>query len=410
MPNNFEPDTIVFFTQHFGMGGTETLILRLTKYYKSLGRRVILLTMNKLEANIIDDFEDVKPEYYLFENKKSEFFDIDKPLTFHKSELPLIITEFLPEFFRCYLMFNKNKYGVDFKHKVYIVHPYSIFYGPRAANLLAKKMIELFLRKQALVFMDNVCVEACITHYQLSKNHNFKVLHLPIFLNEEEGVNSRNENLSLLTICRFEFPFKGYVLGLIRSFEILSKKVPSITLTIVGNGNDKFEVDKLINSLPEEVSSKIKLINGIPYSKIEKLIRVCDIYIGMGTTILDAANQNKICITAVAYQLDNKAVGFFHENYATVGEVSNPSKIYSNFVTLLEKVIYCSDLEFKEMSLSSKKALKEHYDIKKIGKELITIPENRFSFGENILISCLAVLHLSANWFVKNIRDRRRKE
>lgn len=387
------------------MGGTETLILRLLEYYKNNDHRVILLTVTPIHKSILEDTNRVEFEHYIYNEINSDFFNDNAKLSFEKTEQPLVITQFLPEFLKCFTILRRSKYGVNFKHILYIVHPYSTFFGPKALTFLAKVMIKILLNRKALVFMDEISVETCIEHYGLKRSLNFKIFRLPILINENTDIIKRNKVFNVLAIARFEFPFKGYVLGLINSFAQLSLKYPSSSLTIIGHGKGKIEVDNLLGSLEQTIASKIFVLGEVPYHKINDYVSGCDVYVGMGTTVLDAANNNKITITAVAYQMKNLAVGFFHENYETVGEILVPDVKYPTFDELLETVLTAPDDEFEKMAKKSKEMLRAHYNINFIGSGLLNYTEKYLSFAEVLLIDMLAYIHLFSVKLIEKIRS-----
>lgn len=396
--------TIVFYCCNFSMGGTETLILRLLQYYSTSNHRAILLTDTSINQSILDDANRVDFEHYIYNKGSKEFLSNNKKLCFGPTEKPLVITQFLPEFLKSFTLLRKSNYGVRFKHTLYIVHPNSIFFGPKKLIFLAKPMIVRLLKKNVLVFMDETCVEKCIQHYSLNKSLNYMIYRLPIFINENGSVAKKHKIFSILTISRFEFPFKGYVLGLITSFSQLCTKYPLISLTIIGNGKGKAEVEDLISKLPDSVSSKIEVLNQIPYHKVNDYIVGCDVYVGMGTTVLDAANNNKIVVTAVAYQKSNLAVGFFHEEYKTIGEVFRNDVAYPIFDNLLEEVINTNEDDFISLSKKSKKILEEHYNINSVGENLLKHTKDYLSVSEISLIKTLAYIHLYSVRIVEKIR------
>lgn len=402
---NSNQKTIIFYCFNFSMGGTETLILRLIQYYNDKNYRTILLTETQISDSIIEDAKKVSFEHYVYSKESKDFLSINSKLCFDETENPLVITQFLPEFLKCFTLLRTSKYGVGFKHTLYIVHPNSTFFGPQKLTFLAKKMILILLRKQVLVFMDETCVEKCVQHYNLKKTINYVIYRLPLFINVNVAAKKKNEIFNILTIARFEFPFKGYVLGLINSFSELCNKYPLISLTIIGHGKGKKEVEGLISELPVSISSKITILEEIPYHKINDSILECDVYVGMGTTVLDAANNNKIVVTAVAYQKTNLAVGFFHEEYKTIGEVFRENAEYPIFDDLLEKVLNADEGDFGSMAKRSKEVLKEHYDINSVGENLSKHTKDYLSFTERFIITILAYIHLYSVYIIKKINN-----
>lgn len=396
--------TIVFYCFKFGMGGTETLILRLMEFYKDSGNRVILLTETAIDEGIFADTERIEFEHYIYDAQRSKFCNLGAELRFSSNEAPLVITQFMPEFLKCYTLLKKTKYNVEVRHLLYILHPHSTFYGPKRLKILARKMIISLLKNRALVFMDETCIEECVKYYRLPVSMNYPIFRLPIFIKEDTHSKTKNEVFNILSICRYEFPFKGYLLGLIKTFDILHKKYENISLTIIGYGPGSFEVDALIQSLPQAVKEKLTLLKKVQYNQIHTYIKACDVYVGMGTTVLDAANLNKIVITAVAYQKADLAVGFFHENYKTIGEVYQHNNSYPVFKDLIESVINSDNEQFNKMSNMSKVVLTDNYNISNIANKILDHTLNPLTYSNALMVNFLANIHLISTFLIKKIK------
>jgi hypothetical protein len=232
--------------------------------------------------------------------------------------------------------------------------------------------------------MDN-----CIEFYKLSKNkYNFTIHRLPIFIDSNiSNLNLVKNNIfNILTITRFEFPFKGYVLGLIDTFVELFKNDKKISLTIIGYGANKEEVDLKLKQIPANIKERISVLDQVAYSAIGDYINKCDLYVGMGTTILDAANKNKIVITAAAYQNYSNSTGFFHNNYKTVAEIFKSSKKYDQFYDLILEVFNTEETQFLELSKKSKNVLQSNYNIDVIAPQLYNHTKGYLNLFERITI------------------------
>jgi hypothetical protein len=277
---------------------------------------------------------------------------------------------------------------------------------------IARLLIILFINKKIIFFMDEETFMACVTYYKLKEiNLQYEILRLPIVINNDVFSIPRRGVINVLTITRFEFPFKAYVLGLIDAFKKLIYSVPNMTLTVIGYGEGESLVEQKIMQLDEEIKTKITLINKVAYSEIDCYIDNCDVYVGMGTTILDAANRNKIAIVAVGYQAGDLAIGFFHENYTRLGEIyrDNKNKNYFRFSDLIRQVCSIDDDAFIEMGNNSKSRLSRFYNIDKIAPQIAN-EFYEFSFKENILAQIMSIIYtektLTSVSYIKNFFKR----
>ena len=71
----------------------------------------------------------------------------------------------------------------------------------------------------------------------------------------KERFNNR-KYFNIISVSRFEFPHKGYVLGLIDDFEKFSLKHKDARLKIVGSGPGEHLLNKRIEKLSSEVKDK----------------------------------------------------------------------------------------------------------------------------------------------------------
>ena len=83
----------------------------------------------------------------------------------------------------------------------------------------------------------------------------------------EKKIDVSYQNRIIFTSSRADFPFKGYIFGLIDDFSRLSSKYPDIRLCIVcsGDSDDVQKVKDKIASFGEDVRSRIEFHDWIKY-------------------------------------------------------------------------------------------------------------------------------------------------
>ncbi len=387
--------TIVFFQNKMVMGGAESLILRLTKWYSTHYYNIILLTIDPVADDTI--LHDVNPNIlYYYDPKSKEFVSQcnRKLLCFNRDEKILVFTEQIYSFIQIMQLLSKKYRNYQIYYKLYVVHPYGILVGRKIAWLM-KPLIKRLVDEQIIVFMDEETRDTYKSYYRL--NCKGEILRLPLFINEEIFSKPKNKVVNILTICRFDFPFKGYVLGLINSCEKIFIKNHEFRLTIIGYGNGLDRINSKIESLPSELQNRINIIDKLPYSEIDTYIDICDIFVGMGTTMLDAANRNKISIIPVAYQESDYAIGYFHDHY-NPKFIFDKSQVnsYNHFHDLIIDIISYEDNVFIRKEDLSKEVLKEHYDINKIAPQFIT-HLSKLSVKDRIIINVSIIITKIAN-------------
>lgn len=391
------------------MGGTETLTIRLLNWYRQNNYRSILLTLDEITSmTLLEDIKKINIEHYVYNHNKREFYSCkSNKLTFNSKDNCLIITHFMPEFFECFSMLTESKYSCKFRHTIYIVHPYSTYMVSKKIAFIGKGLIDYLLKKNVIVFMDETCIEKCVNYYGLiPEEYDLTVLRLPISVNCENIIANRNKIFNILTVSRFEFPFKGYVIGLIKSFEKLYTVNNNISLTIIGYGEGKDSVLRAIRDMQPVVAEKISVIDQVPYSKLNEYILKSDVFVGMGTTILDAAQMSKICIVAIAYQMSDHAAGFLHDNYKNIGEIYDKSNNYPSIYNLLNKALDFNNDEFKYYSDYTYRIIKECYNIDVIAPKLWQNTSYLFTINAYLLVKLLAALNVLITLIAKKFIKR----
>ena len=95
--------TIVFYLPYIGLGGTETLVMRLSQWYSSNGNRVIILSYSDIINSTMQEFTfRNNVEYGIYNQKKKTFYvngsqSID--LKFLPLEIVSVISFSLLDFF-----------------------------------------------------------------------------------------------------------------------------------------------------------------------------------------------------------------------------------------------------------------------------------------------------------------------
>lgn len=92
---------------------------------------------------------------------------------------------------------------------------------------------------------------------------------------DKEVIEQRTERkgFNIISVSRFDFPHKQYLLGLIKDFAVLKQKYPHIQLHIVGYGHDEDKVTSLIRTLPIEVQNDITLYGQKSTDEIVELMK-----------------------------------------------------------------------------------------------------------------------------------------
>lgn len=367
---------IIIFFHDFIMGGSETLILRIIRWLVENKHEVTVICKSCIEYF---EFEFQKSNIELIKVSDYSYKKIKNILCKISTNVPqeqYYITFFMDDFiFTEKLLHNKK----NILNIFYILHPlHTIALGrlEKIKKPFNKRILKTAYNQNKLVFMDEDCISVCEKHYNLNlKDEYKKIIRLPMKINSNPTEpKKKKEDFNILTITRLDFPFKGYVLGLIDDFAELKKIYSKITLTIIGDGKGKEVVEKKIKQIDTKTQQDIFLKGTIPYNQLDSYFKKADVYVGMGTTLLDASNNGLISITVYSYTYQFFATGFYYENPQILcGLEFGLAYPKVDGISLLKKIINMKQNEYQELSQKSFFTLKKIYDIERVMRNLMKI-------------------------------------
>ena len=192
----------------------------------------------------------------------------------------------------------------------YILSVFSYFTGtwyyPERTfkSKLLRNHLYKFMKKQAHKLVENDCVRAySLKHldaYEESygvqiENKPEKVLKKINQITEyeeayfENKAKTREKSFEIITCTRFDFPHKGFLLGLLEDFEELKAKYPQIRLTIIGYGKDEETLLNKIKTLSKEAQDDIVLVGKVNPGDLHNYFEKCHLNIGLAGALFDGA-------------------------------------------------------------------------------------------------------------------------
>lgn len=222
------------------------------------------------------------------------------------------------------------------------------------------------------------------TRYYNNKIPHAKIVRIPVNYADVIERNIIHDRFNILSIARAEFPFKGYLLGLVNLFVKLKQKYPWITLTIVSFGRDIKQLEDIIESV-SEYTNDIALIGKTDFDMLEVYYQKADIYIGMGTTILDAALRGILSLPVVAYEENVCVSQWFHENPFIVAVDKEMQKL-TDPMQKIEEVMRMNEQEYQKYANLSHHLVIENYSASAVARKILEIikyasPNNLSAWG-----------------------------
>lgn len=352
---------VYFVYKNIITGGCELLIERLSRELKNRSISVSII-FHSIDQNM----------QYRYENAglqltKVDSWSRDKINASLDSKEAHIITFVWNDFILC------NINGSHIHTVFYAVH-YQAFEMGRNKSKLFKELLQKVAIKAIARLSKNgqlICMDEQTLKYT-KKYYGLRTLQLPILrlaidvVPKVERIIDASQ-LHILTIARSEFPFKGYILGLLDWFATADNDVE---LTIVSYGPDEKNISNKIESFDETVKKRITFVGKTNYGKLEQYYKVADLYVGMGTTVLDASLRGIVSIPVQAYTLDLITDKFFFEDCRRVA-IDEGSK--DGFNTLFERYRALDSKQKSNISRRSREMVLDNYSSPVIADELVHI-------------------------------------
>lgn len=366
---------MVIIWNYSSIGGIESMILRIAKYCYQNSIPLNYCTHNCNDEGYIKSLNLYKvklKKVNTYWNSNLTKFTKNESMNFlRKGEYVCIVFDY-EEYFLCQKYKKINQNITVF---LYVVHPfvhtckYRLLENTKLEILLPiiKKSYKRFLvemiENNSIIFMDEETIDFNWQEFKLSFSKEIAtIIRLPYMVQEYQYKDEMYKSNNILTISRIEFPFKEYIKGLIDDFCELRNEKHNINLIIIGDGPNYKDLKEYVDK--KGIKRKnIHLLGKIDYQDLKQYIVKSKVFVGMGTCLLDVANQGLPAICAIAYTEKNYTLGLFYEFPsilgATIQEVKEPKQVKK----YIEKILNADEEEFKDISLKTWDSLKNNYNI-----------------------------------------------
>ncbi len=266
--------------------------------------------------------------------------------------------------------------GVKYRLFLYIISPNRVVlkHDWNISKTIMRKISSPICDAGAFAVMDKDYAFMCSEYIGLPKN-SFTVVPVGVEIDSTYDVKNTSDKrvgkFTILTVGRFDFPFKGYVVGLIRDFAELCRKYNNIELVIVGYGKGQAMVDEAVTTVDKKYRDKIILKGKIDYHNLLGMYKSASVFVGMGTTLLEAAKVGTISIVASGGQYGNYSSGYFDEadtlSFLITGRYSKYTDVKKHmkyhFKDLIEDVYQMNEETFIEKGRRTYDAYEKTYSM-----------------------------------------------
>lgn len=414
---------IYFYYPLNTIGGAETLLLRMARYFVKYGNSVTILSTEVSNNYITEQLNEICNIVKV--NCINDIFKIYRCTEHLEHHRDTFICFFLIDFFQCYNIISQKHLNMDII--IYVIHPYNLLLNGIKRNFIAKWIaLETFkgiildlIQSKRIIFMDNICIENTELFYKLSINNIAIRVLLPMnvfpALSEMRLLNiamTRIKKKRILAIARTEFPFKGYLVGLIYLFQSIRERFPNVSLLIITTNKSllKKSVLEYENNKNIKISYKnITILENVPYDSLSEIFLSSYVNIGMGTTILDAANYALPSLVVKSYTYNCSFVNFFHEKPTCIGGMAETTNDCGSYATnsYLDYILNLETPEYIHICNKTFQALQDNYDIDRNVPKILNIAHSvqsvEFSLRQRFFVKCLNFYHILRRMFCYKI-------
>lgn len=341
----------VFRYYQFNVGGIQTWVYNIVKELVSENNKVLILT--KLDNPIYEGYQTLfsKPPVTLLD------YCYEANWNYCNYERVVYYTFTLEDYANsCKVKKGSHISNFDLFYAVPNFKGYDYYYDEPfvgwLGNVINKRLTAIFNnmhRANQIRYFSGSHIDMMTSryHYEIMDRTVFFVPEIakvdPFDEKQRHEIWSRKE-FRIITVSRFDFPHKAYIIGLIDAYEKLKRKYPSLTLQIVGFGHSLCEIEERIKLLDETARSGVTMVGQTPYDDLPELYKGANLNISVAGCCVLGAKNGVLSIPARHFSYSCEVYGFLPESIelTTSSEPGNP------VVSYIEDVIIMSEEEYIE--------------------------------------------------------------
>lgn len=391
-------------------GGTHTLTLRICVWLQQNGYNSMVLCNNSNNQEIVDILK--KNNTRIIQLDSSNANEVLSIVSDIKKRDDLKIISYMWDKYLDMERLKRRK-GIRFDNILYCVHYGTFLIGstyPSPIKQLVKahyyKIFNRMNKNKSVVMMDEDTTQKTSEWFKEDCSPNTPIIRIPMICEDREDskeiIYSGYDSNIIMSASRAEFPYKGYQIGLIEMFSILKQEYESLKLVMVSGGEAE-DVDKIkikIKKLPESVQSDVEFHDWMDYDELKKQIEKCKLFIGMGTSVLDAGLKYKPAIAVRYNTYDVIASNMLSEK---PWMITSEEGCTSSAIDLMRKILDMDIEEYIGESYKTFEAVKDCYDVESNLRKLLDISPLK----NTSILNLWDVMIIKVHRFVSHLRHHR---
>jgi len=371
---------ILIIQENLLIGGIETLIVRMCNWFILNGYSVTLVLKNKGSLDSLIN-QSVKRIYSTFFYLFLSFPLFVKFVSLFWKELKdfeVIFTTNPKDFQKSLLLYKFSSIKPKLLTGVY--HPLTYF-GKKRYIFQTNHFLNLLhkIPDSVLLFMNNEVKKSHAVECR-RKFENANIFPLPINITSEEKIDHKPKKFKILSIGNLK-DFKSYNIYMLHIVKELSKKYTNIIYEIYGDGPLKPLMEKIIHE--EKLSDNVFIKGQIPYNELNYALADTYVFIGMGTSVLEAAIRGIPTIVAIISDNDAVSYGYIYNlprnNIGERLDCLKTIKVYN----LIENLILLDDSQY-QIECKKNYEYASYYNIDELMKNFLSIYKSQSDLSLNI--------------------------
>lgn len=129
-----------------------------------------------------------------------------------------------------------------------------------------------------------------------------------------ERARSRKKRFVIISCARFDFPHKGYLVGLVREFSRIKSKCPTAQLRIVGYGDGEERLMEEVRKLDDDVRDSVVFLGKLSSEELRRAYGESHLSMGVAGALKVGAGEGLPSIIMRQHSYECEGYGLFTKN------------------------------------------------------------------------------------------------